>query len=338
MAVQAQALIHHAYFLGLQLKAASQLTAAQMEDWMFRLFRRQHEDKFLSSFSKLGLSELPHAVACAQYHVMSNAIGGVSVEYMPEIDTKAWVRFRYPRWMYAGPTLCGLPVEVSRGFLRGWYAHNGVSLNNPRLGFVCVSEDMTGQYGLCGYFKQYDYELREDQRLQFAPEEVPPPYQADQQPSLPAELWSAERLAKANRNYAIDYVRNGLIELSNTVGKQQCISLAGEAAYLIGLQYMQETLQMVHGKDDDLESAVDYLLRMFSGLGDNLHCEDLDQGSVQIIQSELRLVKGLNADDSILILECWHKLWLGTLASFRIRPQVQAEIDANEIRWSIGDL
>ena len=130
---------------------------------------------------------MPDAVACARYHVLSNSMGGVPVEYMEETDKKAWVRFRYPRWMYDGPTLCGMPVEASRGFLKGWYAQNGVTLENPKLGFVCVSEDMTGQFGLCGYFKEYDHDLSEDERLAFAPDERPPPFDADAQPAPPAE-------------------------------------------------------------------------------------------------------------------------------------------------------
>ena len=137
-AIAAQAQLHHQYFLGLQLMVAVEESRDTIFDWMLRLFRRQHEDKFLASFSKLGLDGLPHAIACAKYHVMSNGVGGVAVEYMEESDSKAWVRFRYPRWMYAGPAICGIPVEASRGFLHGWYAQNGVSLNNPRLGFVCV--------------------------------------------------------------------------------------------------------------------------------------------------------------------------------------------------------
>ena len=127
-AIRAQAHIHHAWLLGLQLMVSTHRSNEEVGDWMFRLFRRQHLDKFLSSFGKLGLEGLPDAVACARYHVLSNNVGGVGVEYMYESDQKAWVRFRYPRWMYAGPTLCGVPVGVSRGFLNGWYAHNGVSL------------------------------------------------------------------------------------------------------------------------------------------------------------------------------------------------------------------
>ena len=47
---------------------------------------------------------------------------GVAVEYMEESDAKAWVRFRYPRWMYDGPAICGMPIEASRG----GFARNGV--------------------------------------------------------------------------------------------------------------------------------------------------------------------------------------------------------------------
>ena len=96
-AITAQAELHHAYLLGLQLTVSMDAGAAAVEEWMFRLFRRQHHESFLSSFEKLGLTGLPDAVACAQYHVLSNAIGGVPVEHMAESDRKAWVRFRYPR-------------------------------------------------------------------------------------------------------------------------------------------------------------------------------------------------------------------------------------------------
>ena len=112
-AIKAQAHLHHAYLLGLQLMVSTNQSQEDVENWMFRLFRRQHVDKFLTSFDKLGLSGLPDAVACAQYHVLSNNVGGVGVEYMYESDQKAWVRFRYPRWMYHGPTICGVPLGVS---------------------------------------------------------------------------------------------------------------------------------------------------------------------------------------------------------------------------------
>lgn len=74
-AIGAQARLHHAYFLVLQLMISTGKGPEVMGDWMFRLVRRQHLDKFLSSFDKPGLSHLPVAVACTKYQVLSNGIG-----------------------------------------------------------------------------------------------------------------------------------------------------------------------------------------------------------------------------------------------------------------------
>ena len=55
-AIRAQAHLLHAYFLGLQLMVSTRRGPQVMGDWMFRLFRRQHLEKFLSSFANLGLT------------------------------------------------------------------------------------------------------------------------------------------------------------------------------------------------------------------------------------------------------------------------------------------
>ena len=329
--IRAQAKLHHAYFLGLELAVSSRKGPAVMGDWMFRLFRRQHLEKFLSSFAKLGLDGLPDAVACAKYHVLSNNMGGVGVEYMHESDAKAWVRFRYPRWMYHGPTLCGVPVEVSRGYLQGWYAHNGVSLGNLRLGFVCVSEDMTGEFGLCGYFREFDRELADDERLQFAKGEIPPPFDPAQQPQPPADQWDDVRLEKANRNYALEYVRNGLCELANVIGKAQALELGSLAARLTGLQYFAETAAMIEARDGDLDDAANYLAWMFQGMGDAVSIDDDARPCVR--QDGVRVVRGLSGDERALVLECWIELWRGALASQRQIKTLAVEQSGDTLVW-----
>lgn len=332
--IRAQAHLHHAYLLGLQLIVSTHHDNEVVKEWMFKLFRRQHLDKFLSSFDKLGLSDLPHAVACAKYHVLSNNLGGVGVEYMYESDQKAWVRFRYPRWMYHGPTICGVPVGVSRGFLEGWYAHNGVSLRNPRLGYVCVSEDMTGEFGLCGYFKEYDHDLEPHERLQFAKGETPPPFRAEEQPSVPEDNWSDERLEKANRNYALNYIRNGISELTTVIGKENTLELCRRAAKLIGLQYFPETAAMVEARDDDIEAAAEYLQRMFVGMGDSVtvHSED----DVMIIKQQgLRVIRGLPAHEAELLFQCWSELWVGTMSSQRQMKRLSVERNDDTATWTL---
>ena len=83
-------------------------------------------------------------------------------------DRKAWIRYPPPRWIWRGTAICGVPGEVSRAMLRGWHANNGVSLGNPKLGFVCTKQTVDGQDGLEGYYYEYDHALDVDQRLVFA--------------------------------------------------------------------------------------------------------------------------------------------------------------------------
>ena len=332
--IRAQARLHHAWLLGLQLRVSISETPEAVGEWMFRLFRRQHEAKFLSSFEKLGLAGLPHAVACARYHVLSNNVGGVGVEYAEESDTKAWVRFRYPRWMYAGPTICGVPVEVSRGFLNGWYAQNGVSLGNPNLGFVCVSEDMTGQFGLCGYFVEEDRALEPSERLRFAPDELPPDFTRHAQPSLPEADWNEERLEKANRNYALEYLRNGLAALAAVLGSERTREHARHAARLIGLQYQAETAALVGAVDGDLDEAVAYLVRMFEGMGDTVAVTH--NGDARRLEHRgLRIVRDLPAEEADLLLDCWCELFRGAMAAQRTMKTLDVRREPDALHWTL---
>jgi hypothetical protein len=70
-AMKAAAGLYHAYFTGLILTLVTRRSAADAAEWVFRVFRHQHHEKFLSSFDKLGLSGMPNAVACAAYHYLS---------------------------------------------------------------------------------------------------------------------------------------------------------------------------------------------------------------------------------------------------------------------------
>ena len=198
--------IYHSYLTGLILMLASRAGAPRAAEVVFRTFRRQQLARFLPGLKKLGLDQLPHAVACAQYHYLSNQVGGVKVEYVYESDTKAWVRYPPPRWIWSGTAICGIPSEVSRAMLRGWHANNGVVLGNPRLGFVCTGQTVDGQPGLEGYYKEWDRDLAPEERLQFSPGERCPPFRADLAPRLPGNTWPEERLQKVLRNYAMEYV------------------------------------------------------------------------------------------------------------------------------------
>ncbi|MEO8559772.1 MAG: hypothetical protein ABI439_11965, partial [Rhodospirillales bacterium] len=128
---KAVARLYNALMTGLVLTLIGQRDAKAARRFVEGHFRRQHLEKFLPGLNKLGLDHLPDAVACAQYHYFSNALGGVKTEYIAENDRKAWVRYPPPRWIWQGTAICGVPTEVNIGMLYGWHGHNGVSLNNP---------------------------------------------------------------------------------------------------------------------------------------------------------------------------------------------------------------
>jgi hypothetical protein len=239
--------LYHALLTGLILATTLHRGRAVAAELVFRLFRRQHLEKFLPGLKKLGLSTLPHAIACAQYHTLSNALGGVKVEYLPESERKAWVRYVPPRWIYSGTAICGVPTEVSRAMLRAWHAHNGVSLGNPRLGFVCTKQTTDGQPGLEGYYYEYDRDLAEHERLRFARDEEGPAFDPAHAPKAEGPEWPAERLRKVQRNYAMDYVRNILPELVGLLGDGPGGELGRFCAKQIGMQYYDEVAGLLFG-------------------------------------------------------------------------------------------
>jgi hypothetical protein len=308
----AAAELYHTYFTGLILTVASRRGAVDAAEWVFRVFRHQHHEKFLSSFDKLGLTGMPHAVACAAYHYLSNAVGGVDVEFMRESDTKAWVRFVPPRWIYPGAAICGVPTEVSRAMLRGWYAHNGVSLGNPRLGFVCTAQTVDGQHGLAGYFLEHARDLAPEERLQFRPGELPPPFEPTRAPLLPEAQWPAERIAKANRNYAMEYVRSGLPRLVELFGPADATHLGRVTGQLVGAQCYRATADALGVKSDTAGAFADWLTRLAAAEGDTAQSEPRGP-AVHVIRRSWRLMRGIPSV-SPAVFEAWNGLFEGALA------------------------
>jgi hypothetical protein len=146
---------------GLILTVITRKSHHAAEEFVFRLFRRQHLAMFLPGLKKLGLDKEPAAVAASKYHYFSNQLGGVKVEYYEESPRKAWIRYPPPRWIWKGTAICAVPSKVNRAMLRGWHAHNGVTMGNLRLGFVCTKTTVDGQPGLEGYYFEYDHDLAE---------------------------------------------------------------------------------------------------------------------------------------------------------------------------------
>ncbi len=311
-AMRAAADLYHAFFTGLILTLVTRRSADAAARWVYAVFRHQHHEKFLSSFGKLGLEGMPHAVACAAYHYLSNSVGGVRVEFMRESDRKAWVHFVPPRWIYPGASICGVPTEVSRGFLYGWYAQNGVSLNNPRLGFICTAQTTDGQHGLSGYFLEHDHDLAPDERLQFRPGELPPPFDPAAAPKLPAADWPAERLAKAERNYAMEYMRSGLPRLVELFGPAEAGYLGRTAARLIGAQLYAQTAEKLGVTPGGAEGFARFIAGLASGEGDEATITG-DGDAILVRRPAWRLMRSLSPV-SPAVFETWNGLLEGAIA------------------------
>ena len=110
---KAIAKLYNALMTGLVLTLVTRKSAEDARAFVFAHFRKQHLEKFLPGLKKLGLGGLPHAVACAQYHYFSNALGGVKTEYICEAGRKGWVRYPPPRWISKGTPICAIPREVN---------------------------------------------------------------------------------------------------------------------------------------------------------------------------------------------------------------------------------
>ncbi len=321
----AVAKLYNALMTGLVLTLVSRKGAAAATKFVFGHFRRQHLEKFLPGLEKLSLTALPDAIACAQYHYFSNALGGVKTEYMAESDRKAWVRYPPPRWIWQGTAICAIPHEVNEAMLHGWHGHNGVTLNNPRLGFVCTGQTVEGDPGLEGYYFEYDYEIGPEQRVRFAPDERMPKFDPAKTPKLDTADWPEERLRKVERSYAMEYVRSLLPTMQELFGAEEGSALVARTARLIGLQFFEETFMMTGA-----ESFAVYLEGIQRAQGERV-ARDGDA----IIQQGWRLMEGVVLADTALAFQAWNALWEGALAAHDRDSTLLTERSGDTVSWRV---
>ncbi len=309
---------YHAYFTGMVMSTVARRSTREAADLVFHIFRRQHLERFLPGLEKLGLAGLPPAVAAGRYHYLSNAIGGVSVEYVEESERKVWVRYPPPRWAWHGTAICAIPGEVSRAVLRGWHAHNGVSLGNPRLGFVCTKQGVDGQPGLEGYYCEYDHDLAPEERLRFARGEEAPDFDPACAPVLPTAIWPATRLRKAHRNYAMEYVRTGLPEMVALFGPYDGAFLGGLTGRLIGMQFYAGTARRLGlAQSDDPEAFARFMVALATAQGDDAQIVRDDDG-IGVRQTGWKLMSGLT-DLHPAVFDAWNGLLEGALSAHNRR-------------------
>ncbi len=329
--------LHHRYLTGLILRTIVMRGTADAAELVFRLFRRQQQEKFLPGIEKLGLSHLPDAVKCAQYHYLSNFLGDVNVEYVYESDRKAWVRYPPPRWIWDGTAICAIPTEVSRAMMRAWHSHNGVTLKNPRLGFVCTKQTVDGQPGLEGYFQEYDRDLEPHERLRFAPGEESPECDPAKCPTLDTATWPEERIRKALRNYAMEYVRNLLPEMVALFGPEEARNLGATTGRLIGMQYYDHIAKLLGPFERNPEGFAKLVSTLAEGMDDEIEVNQ-ERATIRITQTTWRLMRGLH-DLHPAVFEAWSGLFQGLAAChnrrMRFRCAKSATTSPVSIEWTL---
>ncbi|AZG11198.1 hypothetical protein EGT29_26720 [Pigmentiphaga sp. H8] len=337
---RAVAELYHAYFTGIVLYVSSRHGTASATEFVYEVFCRQRRERFLPGLKKLGLDGLPHAVAAAQYHYLSNHIGGVSVEYMYESDRKAWIRYAAPRWIWAGTALCGIAPEVSRAMLMGWHAQNGVMLRNPRLGFVCTKQTADGQSGLEGYYYEYDHDLLPHERLRFARHEDAPDFDPEQAPRLPTREWPAARLAKAHRNYAMEYVRSAFPTALQLWGPDEAAHRLRMAGRMIGMQFHHQTARDLGGDyTPDAAGFARFVADLGAAHGDDSRVERRADGALDVHQDGWTFLAGLEECHPALG-PAWNGLLEGCMQAHNRRLELDFHSGRNEsgghsLAWTI---
>jgi hypothetical protein len=156
-----------------------------------------------------------------------------------------------------------------------------------------------------------------DERLRFAPEEEAPPFDPVRAPRVELSSWPAERLQKAHRNYAMDYVRTALVELVGLLGDDEARAIGGLTARLISMQYIDDlaTLTGIEGRDG--RAFAELFARLAGAQGDDV---EVDTGSprrsrLRIRQAGWRLMRRATNRDEV-VFQIWNQLWVGGLAAF----------------------
>ncbi|HEX7926811.1 MAG TPA: hypothetical protein VF678_04405, partial [bacterium] len=208
----------------------------------------------------------------------------------------------------------------------------GVTLGNPRLGFVCTKQTVDGQPGLEGYYYEYDHDLTPEERLRFAPGEDAPDFDPAKAPKAEGPNWPRDRLLKVARNYTMDYVRSLLPELLALVGPVAGGQVAEMAGRQIGMQFYDATARTLGINGTSAEDFAQYLAAMSRGQGDAPESAVAD-GQARVWQATWRLMDGLTLPREAF--DAWCGLWRGALAvhNRRLSVEVRQRRDAGDPCW-----
>jgi hypothetical protein len=245
----------------------------------------------------------------------------------------SWVRYPPPRWIWYGSAICGIPSRVNAAMLHGWHGHNGVTLGNPRLGFVCTGQTVDGYPGLEGYYLEHERDLAPEERVRFVSGESMPEADPARAPRLDPALWPAERLEAVVSRYATEYVRTTLPVMLDLRGPADTRRLLGHTARLIGMQYLDETARLLGVAGTGPAAFARYLAALATAQGEEVDVTT-GPGQARVRQKGWRLARDLPSLDPAAF-DAWSELWHGALAAFDRRLRLEVSRDAGAIDFVI---
>jgi hypothetical protein len=226
---------------GLQLVILRERGERDLADFKYRILRRHQRAHFLPGVKKLGIPlDLPPAVIAGRYHYLSNLIGGLRMEYVEESPRKVWIRYLAPAWSFPGLSLFAVPGSVQRAMFAGWHPHNGPSLGSSRLRFVVTKVYQEGEPYDEGYFEEAETDLAPDERIRYQTVTRSPDFDPARAPGLDPAAWPEERLCRARRNFARDYLADGIRTALEGYGVHGAAGYLAQAARLCAVQFFDE--------------------------------------------------------------------------------------------------
>lgn len=283
-------------WIGLQLTILRERGEADLVEATFKRLRMHQRSHFLPGLEKLGIDRgRPAAVVAAQYHYLSNILGGMDMEYVEESDRKVWIRYHAPAYTWPGNALFAVPSSVQRAMFKAWHPFNGESLGNPRLGFVVTKLYQDGGPYDEGYFIEYDHVPTPDERIRFEPVQTSPDFDPEKAPALDPKQWPLERIAMAKRKWSREMFEDVIKTTLEMYNVERTADYLAHTARLFALQYFDELRRHV---DVPGSKAADFaeIFRRFGQLcGDEVSAHADGAGQVRVTRSG-SLFRGQGAD------------------------------------------
>lgn len=217
---------------------------------------------------KLGIrDDEPPAVAAAKYHFLSNAMGGLSMQYIEESPRKVWLRYLGPMWTFPGMTMLALPSTMRRSDFTAWHPRNGILMDCPRLGWVSTKSISEGDPYDEGYFREYEHDLGDAERMGYETVLATPEWDPARQPALDPLDWPASRRLKAQRRFAGAYVESTVEVIARTYGEREAAWVVSQTMAMLASQYTSELVRDLDTGGTGAQAVSTFFRRLLRACG-----------------------------------------------------------------------